>query len=244
MGKIKDLTGKNFNGVEVLSFVEIKNHSAMWKCKCSCGNLFITRGADLSNGHTKSCGCKNIEKARKMGLKNKGKGAKNLTNQRFGKLVALYPTEKRDSCRSIIWHCKCDCGNEIDISSHSLQQGTQSCGCLFSKGELAIRNLLLENNINFETQKTFETCLFMTGWPARFDFYLPDYNLLIEYDGEQHFGVGGWNTPGLFEETKIRDNFKNEWCKKNNIPLIRIPYTHLSELTLDDLLLNSSFKII
>ena len=55
MGKIKDLTGKNFNGVEVLSFVEIKNHSAMWKCKCSCGNLFITRGADLSNGHTKSC---------------------------------------------------------------------------------------------------------------------------------------------------------------------------------------------
>ena len=52
MGKIKDLTGKNFNRIEVLSFVEIKNHSAMWKCKCSCGNLFITRGADLSNGHT------------------------------------------------------------------------------------------------------------------------------------------------------------------------------------------------
>ena len=58
MGKIKDLTGKIFDsGIEVIEFVEIKNHAAYWKCKCSCGNIFITRGADLTNGHTKSCGC-------------------------------------------------------------------------------------------------------------------------------------------------------------------------------------------
>ena len=53
-----------------------------------------------------------------------------LTNQRFGKLVALYPTAKRLR-RSTIWHCRCDCGRVKDISANNLVQGsTRSCGCL------------------------------------------------------------------------------------------------------------------
>lgn len=55
-----------------------------------------------------------------------------LTGQRFGKLVAIEPTEKRDSSRSIVWRCVCDCGNKCFARSASLRDGhTQSCGCLF-----------------------------------------------------------------------------------------------------------------
>ena len=46
------------------------------------------------------------------------------------KLTALYPTEKRDYKGSVIWHCRCDCGNEIDLSEDALVHGHwQSCGC-------------------------------------------------------------------------------------------------------------------
>lgn len=56
---------------------------------------------------------------------------KDLTNQRFGKLVALRPTEMRDTARSTIWECKCDCGNVCYVSRNSLVRNLkQSCGCL------------------------------------------------------------------------------------------------------------------
>ncbi len=57
-----------------------------------------------------------------------GKG-KDITNQRFGKLTALYPTDKRTKEGNVVWHCICDCGNETDVGSSSLRKGnTQSCG--------------------------------------------------------------------------------------------------------------------
>lgn len=63
-----------------------------------------------------------------------------------------------------------------------------------------------------------------------FDFYLPDYNILIEYDGEQHFKPVDFASKGLewatkiFEYNQIKDKIKNDYCKDNNIRLIRIPY--------------------
>ena len=53
-----------------------------------------------------------------------------------------------------------------------------------------------------------------------------------------------WNNEEEFEKTQLRDNLKNQWCKDNNIPLIRIPYWHLKELKLEDLLLETSKFII
>lgn len=97
-------------------------------------------------------------------------------------MVALEPTEKRDSCRSIIWKCQCDCGRIVELSTHVLSQGQISCGCQSSKGELKIAQLLMAADIPFETQKTFDTCIFDTGWPAKFDFYVNN-EYLIEYDG-------------------------------------------------------------
>jgi hypothetical protein len=64
-----------------------------------------------------------------------------------------------------------------------------------------------------------------------FDFYLPEHNILIEYDGEQHFKPKSFYRCSIetakksFNELKRNDIIKNEYCKKNNITLIRIPYT-------------------
>lgn len=59
--------------------------------------------------------------------------AKNITGLRFGRLVAISPTEKRSKQGSVYWLCKCDCGNEVVVRQDNLRNGsggTQSCGCL------------------------------------------------------------------------------------------------------------------
>ena len=61
-----------------------------------------------------------------------------------------------------------------------------------------------------------------------------DYGILIEYDGEQHFHTTK-NDRFKYEELKKRDEFKNEWCKKNNIPLIRIPYTDYNKINAENM---------
>ena len=80
----------------------------------------------------------------------------------------------------------------------------------------------------------------------KFDFYIED-SYLVEYDGSQNFipSNKGWNDLEHFEKTQRRDKCKNEYCRKNNIPLIRIPYTHLKDICLEDLKLETTqFRII
>ena len=241
MPEIKDLTGQNFGYLEVLNFAGMRNHRAFWHCKCNnCGKEKDISGTSLRLGRSKSCGCRpNRENY---------SHPNNLSGQEFGFIKVLYMTEKRTNNGNIIWHCKCQaCGKEVDISAHTLVVGhAHSCGCIHSKGETKIAQILKNNNILFSQEKTFDTCVSpITNAKLRFDFFVNN-KYLIEYDGEQHFITynQGWNTSKEFDERIFRDNLKNEWCKKNNIPLIRIPYTQYNNLCLEDLLLESSKFII
>lgn len=238
--RVDNLVGKTFGKLTVLRRVENKSNATYWECRCQCGKVIEVISYNLKNGNTQSCGCLQKEKtsnARK----------KYISMKRFGYLTALYPTLSRSNDKKIIWHCKCDCGNYIDVPIGSLTSGnTSSCGCLGkSKGEDKIETILNNNNIEYEKQKHFNSCKFPdTNYHAYFDFYLPKYNLLIEYDGHQHFHYASsentWNTKDNFEKTVEHDKYKNEWCKKNKIMLIRIPYTQYEELNIKDLLPNTS----
>jgi len=114
-----------------------------------------------------------------------------------------------------------------------------------SKGENKVKLFLDENNISYKTQHSFNECRYKQM--LNFDFYLPELNICIEYDGRQHFepverfgGIEG------FELIKIRDNIKNLYCNNNNIGLVRIPYTHFSKIDkiLNKLIiLNNTFDI-
>ena len=94
-----------------------------------------------------------------------------------------------------------------------------------SKGEIIINNFLEENNIDYQKEFIFPNSR------KRFDFYLPELNICIEYDGRQHFEeidfFGG--KQGLLE-TQKRDKEKNAYCLKNGIQLFRIPYTEISNI--------------
>lgn len=87
--------------------------------------------------------------------------------------------------------------------------------------EEQIANYLIYNNILFESEKTFDTCRSKKDELLRFDFYLIDYNILIEADDTQHYLE---ESKFYSKEQKERDLLKDKWCTENNIQLIRIPY--------------------
>ena len=106
---------------------------------------------------------------------------------------------------------------------YSHLKGMGCCFCKMSKGEIQIKNYLENKNISFELQKRFDDCINIKTLP--FDFYLPNYLLCIEFDGKQHFELidyfGG--EKGLIYRKK-NDQIKTDYCKENNINLLRISY--------------------
>lgn len=129
------------------------------------------------------------------------------------------------------------CGHEFYVRYNDITNGIVLCPICNPKSiqELIIKEFLEDNNIEFETEKTFSTCKYRK--PLRFDFYIPEYNLLIEYDGIQHFEpTRGQNELKL---TQLRDKIKNDWIKSNkninNISLIRINYKQNIQKVLNDI---------
>lgn len=291
VGRAENLIGQKFGHLTVLYRVRNYANRPTWQCQCDCGRFFTVTAKALKNGSTKSCGCSknenhiknhvgerhgklvvqrlhserasdgtvlweckcdcgnvtlvrasNIDITQSCGKCFRGK---DLSNQRFGKLTAI-KLDHISSSKKSVWECKCDCGGIVYVNTSDLLNGrTQSCGCLKSRGEDIISKILTDNNIPFEKQKTFKTCVFpKTGAAGIFDFYVNN-NYLIEYDGIQHYkALGGWNNKEALKETQFRDNFKNQWCKENHISLIRIPYEHLDKISLKDLQLETSQFLI
>ena len=160
-----------------------------------------------------------------------------MTGQKIGKWTVLFKTNKRNTGGVIYWHCKCECGREKDVLGTSLRaKRSLSCGLHsnISRGNVKISEILDEANIPYEIEKTFNSCRDKKMLP--FDFYVNN-EYLIEYDGIQHFDK---NAKFNYEYTHKHDLIKNEWCKNNDIILIRIPYTHYEDLCLDDLKIETS----
>lgn len=125
---------------------------------------------------------------------------------------------------------QCDKGHEpYKAKMAEFLQGTRCPICNESKGEKSIVNILDKCNIKFQRQFKFDDCKLYHRLP--FDFYLPDYNLCIEYDGKQHFEiVNSWGGFDGYVSRCIRDSIKNIYCRNNNIGLLRIPYFKFDEI--------------
>ena len=236
--------GTEFTNWTVLSKAGTKKDKYIyWTCQCKCGTIKEVKGRDLRNGRSKSCGCL-TKKAVSEAAKNRVIDEKGNT---YGFLKVLERAGS-DIHQQAQWKCQCEnCGSIIIVRGADLRNGhTSSCGCIRSKGEYVISKILTENNIPFEKEKIFETCINQkTNHHYRFDFYVNN-EYLIEYDGCQHFGelTNGWNNSENFEKTIERDKDKNQWCKENNIPLIRIPYTIQNKITIEDLIIKTSKYLI
>lgn len=233
----EDLTGKIFGKLTVLSknneFGD-SNHS-YWDCQCECGKITTVRRDALIEGKTKSCGCNSYRMA---GIKNMD----DLTGKKFGKLTVINRDfERTDASKQAFWWCVCDCGEKISVGRGSLKSGaTRSCGCLKSKGEEKISQILNDNKIPHIKGYTFDDLKGKKN-KLKFDFAIFDsfqsLICLIEFQGIQHFqDMIAWQGSLTVDEQKENDKKKREYCLKNNIPLIEISYEDYEEISADYLL--------
>lgn len=135
---------------------------------------------------------------------------------------------------------KCNKSFFQEPAIHLYGQGCPVCN--ISKGEIKIKNWLDKNNINYTTQESFKEANNPCRNPEtnaylKFDFYLPDYKLCIEYDGVQHFKPWSFtnNRDPIFKKKNLeynqyRDKIKTQYCLNNSFRLLRIPYTKFKNI--------------
>jgi hypothetical protein len=153
---------------------------------------------------------------------------------------SLTPNDVPYACNNKVWWLCSDCGNEwkTEISNRTKGKGCKRCAS--SKGEKEIERILDLYGIAYIREKHLDGCIYKGQ--LRFDFVLPDFNCVIEYNGIHHYrptdyaGYGDEWARSQFEETKIRDNIKRSYCYKNNIEYIEISYLEKSRI--EDILVN------
>lgn len=242
MSRKKDLTGKRFGKLTVVSYAfnrETLSGAKMhyWNCLCDCGNEKIVLETALKNGYTKSCGCHRKEVLHNI-------KSNNLTGQRFGKLVALEYLFT-DKSRHNVWLCKCDCGKTKEVPSDLLITGhTRSCGCIGSSlGEAIIEETLDELGLSYKREVEFEDQVTEKGGKMRFDFGIYQKEkllLLIEFQGEQHYNHMK-DSFGDYQRT-VTDPAKKIYCKEKNIPLVEIKFSDDVKYSIYDMLFSEAYS--
>src|SRR5699024_5814289 len=123
-----------------------------------------------------------------------------------------------------IRHLECD--GVYLVTPKDYIRGNRCPYCKQSKGERLVRGILDKHKIQYEIEKVYDN-LKVRNQSLPYDFYIPSYNLLIEYDGVQHFKpVQYFGGLKKLKSQKRRDNLKNLYAKENGINLLRIPYTY------------------
>lgn len=220
----EDLTGKVYGRWTVIG--ESKKRSNYCKCQCSCGTIKEVAKNSLKNGNSISCGCYKKELTSKI-------LSLNLQGQKFGKLTVLKRDGNflgKDNTKYSAWLCQCECGNKKTIRGHDLvRDSIISCGCLSSKGEYLVRQILLKNNILFDTQYSFQDLKSDKNYPLKFDFAIFNQDkrilCLIEYQGEQHdISYEKYHINFGKQQREITDKQKKQYCIKNKIPFFEIWY--------------------
>lgn len=201
-------------GYKLLSKTYI-NQDEKLKIRCPKGHVFLMSFCKFKQGQRCPQCCKNKKMSHKEFLEkfyNQNYNTENI------EILSEYINAKtkikckclKDGC---IWY----------VIPNSLLNGTGCPQCNESKGEKRVAKYLDNRNIEYERQYKFNDCKSNKELP--FDFYIHSLNIAIEYDGGQHYMIvnhfGGLNG---FITTKIHDTIKTQYCKNNNIRLIRIPY--------------------
>ena len=204
------------------------NNSQKLLVEChKCGNIYESSWNKLKSGYRHDS-CSKKEGRRKQ-LEKIITGEYNLLYL-FSKICEEWDYFKNKyspehytpySGQKVYWICS-DCGHGWKSVIENRTVSGNGCPlCSSSKGEKLIKNFLSENTIGHIREFTFPNCKNKRELP--FDFYLPDYNLCIEYDGEFHY-EDVFEDPEEFKKVKNRDKIKTKYCKNNNIYLLRIPY--------------------
>jgi len=205
-------------------YVDYKNNKSKIKIICKNHGEFIqTPSEHLIGKGCFKCGVEHISNLKTKTFENFLLQSKNIHGNRYDYSNVNYIN--RRAAVEII----CEKHGSFFQTPKNHLKGSGCIFCKSSKGELAIIDYLNSKNIKYDYQKTFKDCKYKKN--LIFDFYIPNINLLIEYDGKQHFEpevfFGGKDN---FLENKKRDKIKDEYAKNNDIKLLRIPYTKFHQI--------------
>lgn len=136
-----DITGQRFGRLIAVQPTSKRLHGhVIWECRCDCGGTAFVTVNNLRQGNTQSCGCMHKEIVSQN-------TSDDLKGKKFGRLTAICPTERRSN-GSIVWQCRCECGNVAFVAAANLKKGdTTSCGCVFKE------NLSKRRKINLSGQR-------------------------------------------------------------------------------------------
>lgn len=191
------------------------------RIKCGlCGDAYVVAFAKYKSGQIMcpQCSCK------QRGIKNRlsRHDLVNQVNSVNGNILLNPDDYINNQAKNLRVKCG-ECGNVYTTSLANYQHGQTRCSvCSHSEsdGERTIRVYLDEHQILYEQEKRYDDC--RDERPLPFDFYLPQHNLCVEFDGPHHFEPTFGEE--LFKKTKKHDKIKNQYCNDKNIKLIRIPY--------------------
>lgn len=219
---VKDIVESKNNNILLNpeDYINVKTNNLKIICG-SCGKTFTTSLSSIinDNGACVECGIKKSSGLNKLTPREVEKRINSVNNN-----VLLNPEEYISNSTPNL-KIKCgDCG-EVYITTLANYEYNQkircdSCSQRISVPERRVMTLLDKYNIEYIYNHKFDDCKNIK--PLPFDFYLPQYGLIIETDGEHHFRPI-WGDKH-FSQTKQNDSTKNEYCKTHNIELIRIPY--------------------
>jgi len=221
----EEIEGENGNGCKLLSTEYVNAHTKL-KIQCACGEIYECTINDFNTTNQKQC--------KACGYANGG-----FKHRWTIEEMDIYVKENSD-CKlvtAILGEYKeqitfeCKCGKLFSEQFSSFVSGGKCCPACSrlksSKGEIAVKQYLEDNNIIFTEQHSFPDCKHLIS--LQYDFAIYDDNsiiiYLIEYDGSLHYTTteffGGEKRLLLQQK---RDRIKDKYCMDNNIPLIRIPY--------------------
>lgn len=215
------IIAKELSNSELLDS-DYKNNQSKLNFRCSCGEEFKTSWMEFSSRNKRTCNkCSGMDRQDYDSVK------KYIESNSNSKLVS-----KEYKTLHTKLEIECECG-EIYLATFRefrdrLKRKCKKCRGGYSNNELFVKEILNKHNIRYKEQFTMEGCVNEKQLP--FDFYLPDYNVLIEVDGEQHFRPYRFeDTINNFADRIYNDCIKNSYCEDNNIHLIRIPYYNIKK---------------
>lgn len=214
-----------------------KNRKTPIQCKCKIdGNIWLEAPDDLYRGR----GCPECKKRKLRSLHQFDKEEVVEILKKMN-LDIEYDLSSYQNVQSMV-KCTClNCGNVWETAVANIIYSKSGCpSCNSSKGEKEIRRFLEQNNIKFETQKKFEDCR-GNRRPLPFDFYIKDYNLLIEFQGIEHYKpIPFFGGESSFEKRKILDEIKRQYAINNGYNFLEISYIDFNEGRIEDILIKNT----
>lgn len=215
---LKDVEIKNPN-IEIMGTYQGDYFPIMVRCKKH-NRLYMQTPAVVLKG----CGCDKCMKE-KISIKNRSdvEYFKKLAEENSPFLEVLHPEKYKNAKTKMEVKCVIH-GNTFLAFADPISRGTAGCPiCSMSNGEHEVALFLDNNGYDYITQYIPENGKLGR---KRFDFYIPEQNTIIEYDGAQHYlPIKNWGGEDGLEQRKLTDEMKTNYCVEEGIKLIRIPYT-------------------